>query len=206
MLSIGGVDYNKTFNMAINPNNNIQDNFTQGLGIFDLTEMAWASGYNASAAAYTTPQVVKDQIASSGNQPSAWNSTGSQQIFATSRASSLNTTTATPSHSSTASPPAPTKTSHTPVGAIEGGVIGGVVSVLVIAGLVMVSAASEKVADGRPCRNGRLRCRAPETKRTYGVAVVKRIADRGERRGLGIAHPRAAAGAWRADEGMTGIY
>ncbi len=55
MLSIGGgnpndVTYGK---WSI-------DNAPQGLGIFDLTEMTWGSSYDASAAPYTTPRIVKD--------------------------------------------------------------------------------------------------------------------------------------------------
>lgn len=55
MLSIGGLnpldikDY--TFHT---------DPVTQGLQIFDLTEMTWSSRYDANAAAYQTPQMVKE--------------------------------------------------------------------------------------------------------------------------------------------------
>jgi hypothetical protein len=57
MLSIGGS------NLALGfPDSWIKDPdpFVQGLGVFDLTAMNWSPGYNASAAAYESPQVVKD--------------------------------------------------------------------------------------------------------------------------------------------------
>ena len=55
MLSIGG------FN-PLDVNNEVKsiDPIPQGLQIFDLTEMTWSSKYDANAAPYTTPQVVKD--------------------------------------------------------------------------------------------------------------------------------------------------
>lgn len=54
MLSIGG------FNpLDANKDATSTDPMPQGLQIFDLTEMTWSSKYDANAAPYTTPQVVK---------------------------------------------------------------------------------------------------------------------------------------------------
>lgn len=54
MLSVGGLDPN---DQQAGPS---QDPLAQGLGVFDLTEMAWTSGYDANAASYQSPKVVKD--------------------------------------------------------------------------------------------------------------------------------------------------
>lgn len=37
-----------------------RDPWDNGLGIFDLTKLEWRSSYNASAAEYDSPQIVKD--------------------------------------------------------------------------------------------------------------------------------------------------
>jgi hypothetical protein len=63
LVTIGGYDkgasswINWTFNYQ-NP-----DPLTQGIGIFDMTAMEWMPYYNASAAPYETPKVVKDWYA-----------------------------------------------------------------------------------------------------------------------------------------------
>ena len=55
MLSIGGLD--ATY---INNASKLVDPIPQGLEIFDLTKMTWSNQYDANAAPYKTPQVVKD--------------------------------------------------------------------------------------------------------------------------------------------------
>lgn len=55
MLSIGGLDPNDA-----NLGSTSKDPIAQGLQIFDLTEMRWTSGYDAGAAPYQSPKVVKD--------------------------------------------------------------------------------------------------------------------------------------------------
>lgn len=54
MLSIGGLD------ASVKNADVMADPMAQGLEIFDLTEMAWSDRYDADAAPYKTPQVVKD--------------------------------------------------------------------------------------------------------------------------------------------------
>jgi hypothetical protein len=58
MLSIGGTDPNDA-----NVGQLTKDPMAQGLQIFDLTRMAWTSGYDANAPPYQSPQVVKDWYA-----------------------------------------------------------------------------------------------------------------------------------------------
>ena len=55
MLSIGGRNP-----LDVNSNTISTDSATHGLQIFDMTKMRWSSKYDAEAAPYTTPQVVKD--------------------------------------------------------------------------------------------------------------------------------------------------
>ena len=55
LLSIGGADVRDPSDTS-RPN---PSDFTQGLGIFDMTRMEWSSGYNANAAPYKTPDVIK---------------------------------------------------------------------------------------------------------------------------------------------------
>ena len=61
MLSIGGLE--STYDYDDSLNNKTQwekkDNFPQGLGIFDMTELKWSDRYDATAAAYDSPELVK---------------------------------------------------------------------------------------------------------------------------------------------------
>ena len=50
----------------------VPDPWPNGIGIFDLSDMEWKASYDADAAAYTTPQIVKAHIERNGNSPAAW--------------------------------------------------------------------------------------------------------------------------------------
>ncbi len=67
MIAIGG--YIPDLEYEIMP----ADPWVQGLGVLDLTEMLWKKSYNASAARYETPSVVKAGIAENGSYPRTWN-------------------------------------------------------------------------------------------------------------------------------------
>jgi len=57
MLSIGGR----------NPSQQViaeTDNFPNGLGVFDMTELSWVNSYNPDAASYEQPDIVKQYYAS----------------------------------------------------------------------------------------------------------------------------------------------
>ena len=56
LLTIGGVDPMQTDLVTVWKG---PDRFSQGLGIFDMSAMTWASYYNASAAGYVRPEAVK---------------------------------------------------------------------------------------------------------------------------------------------------
>lgn len=50
----------------------IPDVWPQGLGVFDLSLMEWKDHYDAAAAPYVTPQVVRTYYAQNGLYPSSW--------------------------------------------------------------------------------------------------------------------------------------
>lgn len=58
MIVVGGISA-----PLMSPSWTDHDPFYQGLGIFDLTDLTWASSYNASAAPYVAPKMVKDWYA-----------------------------------------------------------------------------------------------------------------------------------------------
>ncbi|KAK4979451.1 hypothetical protein LTR28_004571 [Elasticomyces elasticus] len=80
LLSIGGANFAR---VHASNTTTPSDVFTQGLGIFDMTKMAWSSSYDPKAAAYKTPQMVKDYTGSMGPYPSSWNDARLGQLFAT---------------------------------------------------------------------------------------------------------------------------
>lgn len=55
MIVVGGME-----TIAGSPeHDNTKDIFPQGLGIFDLTRLAWKDEYDAAAADYDSPDIVK---------------------------------------------------------------------------------------------------------------------------------------------------
>ncbi len=71
MLVIGGV-VQTTSDYNANKNNSYVsslDPWNQGLGVFDLSDMEWKEAYNASAASYVTPAVVRSWYAQHGRYP-----------------------------------------------------------------------------------------------------------------------------------------
>jgi hypothetical protein len=57
-----------------------RDPWITGLGIFDMSEFAWAESYRADAEAYEQPQIVKDHYASSYQDP-MWSNAALASIF-----------------------------------------------------------------------------------------------------------------------------
>ncbi|KEF59351.1 uncharacterized protein A1O9_04195 [Exophiala aquamarina CBS 119918] len=103
-----------------------KDPLKQGLGIFDLTTLEWRSSYNASAEAYRSPDIVKEDIQQNGQYPSSWDSKVVEGWFinkAVDNAPSNATETSIPDVSSG-------KSSNT--GAIVGGVVGGIGGLILI--------------------------------------------------------------------------
>ena len=113
MVSVGGVIG------AAQQQPTVADIWPLGLGVFDLTEMAWKDNYDPSAAAYETPATVKTWYSQNGLYPKAWDSPEVEVLFRNTTASTSSPSPSSKSHSSNA-------------GAIAGGVVGGVVTLAIV--------------------------------------------------------------------------
>ncbi|KIW08569.1 uncharacterized protein PV09_00534 [Verruconis gallopava] len=136
ILTVGGV--NTTQN---GPNNlyddvfNTPDQFTQGLNVFDLSTMAWATSYSAQKQTYSPAAAIQQYYSTNPRHPT-YSSTGLQQLMSVQNFTSATTGSSSSSSNSTspASPGSSSSGSSTNTGAIAGGVVGGVVAVALIAG------------------------------------------------------------------------
>ena len=73
MVSVGGiVVYSNTTMDTFVVSGGVADPWPQGLGIFDMSAMEWTSSYNASAAPYVTPNLVKSYYQQNGRYPASW--------------------------------------------------------------------------------------------------------------------------------------
>ncbi|KAK8165499.1 hypothetical protein BKA80DRAFT_342611 [Phyllosticta citrichinensis] len=138
MVVVGGVD----FSLGIPGDWKDPDPWDNGLGVFDLNDLEWKTSYNASAAAYETPQVVKDwynrgQVLKSGAANVSWDSDGVQSLFSSALTDSSGSDNSTGSTSQRSS-------NH--AGAIAGGVVGGVAAVALLAGLAVFMLRRRRVA------------------------------------------------------------
>jgi hypothetical protein len=128
MISIGGGPGNP-------PAEDFNDPWTNGMQIFDMTDLVWTESYNSSAAAYEPPSSVTQYYAANSRYPSSWIDPKLADIFRqTSSTSSSTSSSSTPLSSSnpTSSSTAPKK-SHT--GAIVAAAVSGVAGVAIIVGL-----------------------------------------------------------------------
>lgn len=121
MLSIGGFPLDKTNKPTSVPEST--DPWTNGIGIFDMTEMNWSSSYDASALPYEQSMPVK-QYYSSNPEPPTWNDPALAGVFAKSSSNSTNKSSSSEHHG-------------TNTGAIVGGVIGGLAGICAILALAL---------------------------------------------------------------------
>ena len=93
--------------------------------------MQWTDSYDANAATYATPKIVKDGIAKNGIYPKHWDDPVVGEWLTGKELASPSgiTPSATPTSSSSAD-------NKTNTGAIAGGVVGGVLGLALLAGLV----------------------------------------------------------------------
>ncbi|KAK8174173.1 hypothetical protein IWX90DRAFT_428951 [Phyllosticta citrichinensis] len=133
MVVVGGVD----FSLGIPGDWKDPDPWDNGLGVFDLNDLEWKTSYNASAAAYETPQVVKDWYNRGGAANVSWDSDGVQSLFSSALTDSSGSDNSTGSTSQRSS-------NH--AGAIAGGVVGGVAAVALLAGLAVFMLRRRRVA------------------------------------------------------------
>jgi hypothetical protein len=61
LVTIGGLNHH--YSSSIPNVWDVKDTFSQGLGIFDMTDMVWKDSYDANASDYQSPEVVKDWYA-----------------------------------------------------------------------------------------------------------------------------------------------
>ncbi|KAK7518779.1 hypothetical protein IWZ03DRAFT_413746 [Phyllosticta citriasiana] len=138
MVVVGGVDYS----LGVPEDWQDPDPWDNGLGVFDLNNLVWQSSYNASAAAYDTPQVVKEWYNIGGLNNVSWDSTAMRDLFLSATTDSSGNTNSTQESSQGSS-------NH--AGAIAGGVVGGVAGVALLAGvaffLIRRRRASRKPSD-----------------------------------------------------------
>ncbi|KAK3313218.1 hypothetical protein B0H66DRAFT_569792 [Apodospora peruviana] len=136
MLSVGGCDgYLPYPDSLLDP-----DPWKNGLGVFDLSDMAWRDRYDADAAAYESPAVVRDWYAQDGLASVQWSSNEVGNLFNQKAAPSDSSNPSSsgggggepfPTSSTPTSEPSPTG-SPMPVGAIVGGVIGGLAFLILV--------------------------------------------------------------------------
>ena len=78
LLIVGGAP---SINSWIDTEGNIRDQWSWGLGVWDMTEMRWSDRYDAQAEPYVTSNVVVQGIQQNGQYPSNWTQPGVQQLF-----------------------------------------------------------------------------------------------------------------------------
>ena len=118
------------------------DPFAQGLAIFDLRTLEFASEYRAGGAAVYEPNQIITQFYSQGSYSGNLND-GVAQLMkethfpsaASSNSTASNSTSTTPSSSSSPSSPKNSHSNH--AGTIAGGVIGGLLGIALIVALVL---------------------------------------------------------------------
>jgi len=122
MISVGGVAEIESGGWSqIDP-------WYEGIGVFDMSALAWSEGFDAGAAAYESPQIVQEWYKNGGLSSVFWSSAASKTIFDTgSNATKTILPTTTPTTPPTTLTPTPTN-----VGAIVGGVVGGMVVIAAV--------------------------------------------------------------------------
>lgn len=81
MLSIGGTDASKGYPAEFAD----PDPWAQGLGVFDMTSLSWTDRYASDAAAYDTPEVVKQFYRDGGLGKVQWTSDEVKGFFSSSK-------------------------------------------------------------------------------------------------------------------------
>ncbi|KFY44477.1 hypothetical protein V495_03428 [Pseudogymnoascus sp. VKM F-4514 (FW-929)] len=123
MLSIGG-DQNPS---GVDWSSYV-DAWSSSMKIFDLTTLTWSDSYKPDAKAYARPDMVNRFYSSNSGFPSTWGDAALNSIFNNSAAATIPETTSTPTPEKDAGGSKPSG-SKTNVGAIAGGVVGGVLAV-----------------------------------------------------------------------------
>ncbi|PNP73543.1 hypothetical protein FNYG_13137 [Fusarium nygamai] len=136
MLSIGGNNWGK------NEGWKDKDPWTQGVGILYLPSLTWSSEYDAEAEGYESPKVVK-----------GWYQSGEEVEWGNREVAKLSASMSSTTPRSTDRPESdrdPKKSSPTPVGAIAGGVVGGVAAIVALVGVWLWVRHHKKKASEHP--------------------------------------------------------
>lgn len=89
MISVGGIVVRSNSSSQIyDKTHGDPDPWPQGLGVFDMTDMVWASEYNPSAGSYITPNIVKAYYKSNSEYPASWSDSTIKSWFTKSSMSS----------------------------------------------------------------------------------------------------------------------
>jgi hypothetical protein len=125
MISVGGLTriYNSVVGWGI------KDPWSQGLGVLDMTSLQWSGNYDAGAAKYTSPDVVKDWYRNGGLDSVFWSNNESKELFASARQGAPSSP-GNPNDPSTEKPE--DEKSGPSAGAIAGGVVGGLAVIALI--------------------------------------------------------------------------
>lgn len=144
LISVGGLDY--TVSSSWDDRYDYTDPYTQGLKVFDMTELNWTNYFDATAPPYETPGLVTNYYNSkkdaNGNVFPEWDQDGLRDLFI---------------------PYSGKKTSTIPDGAIAGAVVGSIAGVaLTCATAFFVARAVRKsklyeMGDDTDFKNGRIR-------------------------------------------------
>ncbi|KAG6995719.1 hypothetical protein G7Y79_00042g078240 [Physcia stellaris] len=128
MLTIGGLNP-----LDAGKDTMEKDHQTNGLGLFDLTNLTWIDGYDADAAPYQTPQIIKDWYRENGTASVQWNDDAVRDFFRQSGSPKPGSTLPATNTSGV------NKSTSPPIGAIAGGVVGGLAAICILATLLFWS-------------------------------------------------------------------
>lgn len=160
MLSVGGwLEVNKESFEYDNSMGALKDSLPNGLGLFDLSQQEWVTGYTPSYPnVYTQPNIVSDVYAGVNQSEWKWDDEAVEAMFVTEKPLVVEQPTPkadTPTADELAATEVLAEEKKTPIGAMVGGVVGGVLGLAAIGLLVFLflrrkkaAAANSKVEEG----------------------------------------------------------
>lgn len=200
MLSVGGwLEINKEF-VYDNGMGGLKDVLPNGLGLFDLSQQEWVTGYKADYPnVYTQPKIVSDVYAGVNQSEWKWDDEAIKTMFVTEKPLVVEEPIPkgdVPAANAPAATETPAKEKKVPVGAIVGAVVGGVLGLLAIAGLIFflirrrkaAAATDSKAKEGYTTPelesppNGEFYNKVPQTS-VDGVSVTPPVEFQGSRGG-----------------------
>ncbi|KAL8911789.1 MAG: hypothetical protein Q9172_007613 [Xanthocarpia lactea] len=136
IISIGGYEANSTIYAGPHVWDtlfNSTDPFAQGLGVFNMTSLAWEDHYTANAPAYVQSELIRTFYADNPQNGSQFSTNELRELFQTTNFAPVETP--RPKRTDFRTPDTPDPPSDQ-TGAIAGGVVGGLAVFAVIAGIV----------------------------------------------------------------------